>query len=223
MYAPTLPQKGTDLERGYGDVPWRPPFHTSFVVRKGPISSKRVSSQDPLLRKFWNLTLYTASIFAQTLALKPPNLEIFSSQAHKFGNFQFTSPLFQSQISVRKPHTSEIRAAPAHTLPEKSWVPPGTLPGSENNIIMWFIFTRMISNFKYNCPPAGVAFHRSSKLNMAMKTIAAIKLIHLIELVLWENRVPFFFYLMGKCETNMKHISCLIHFIIELIFHFNNG
>ena len=29
---------GTDLERGYGDVrPWRPHFHTSHVVRKGPI------------------------------------------------------------------------------------------------------------------------------------------------------------------------------------------
>ena len=140
MYAPTLPQKGTDLERGYGDVPWRPPFHTSFVVRKGPISSKRVSSQDPLLRKFWNLTLYTASIFAQTLALKPPNLEIFSSQAPKFGNFQFTSPLFQSQISVRKPHTSEIRAAPAHTLPEKSWVPPWDIAWfwKQHNYVIYF-------------------------------------------------------------------------------------
>ena len=32
---------GTDLERGYGDVrPWRPPFHASPVVHKGPISSK---------------------------------------------------------------------------------------------------------------------------------------------------------------------------------------
>ena len=40
---------GTDLERGYGDVrPWRPPFHASPAARKGPISSKRVSSQDPL-------------------------------------------------------------------------------------------------------------------------------------------------------------------------------
>ena len=127
-------------ERHCGDVPWRPPFHTSFVVRKGPISSKRVSSQDPLLRKFWNLTLYTASIFAQTLALKPPNLEIFSSQAPKFGNFQFTSPLFQSQISVRKPHTSEIRAAPAHTLPEKSWVPPRDIAwfSKQHNYVIYF-------------------------------------------------------------------------------------
>ena len=40
----------TDLERVYGDVrPWRPPFHASPVVCKGPISSKSVSSQDP----FW--------------------------------------------------------------------------------------------------------------------------------------------------------------------------
>ena len=79
----------TDLERVYGDVqPWRPPFHASPAVRKGPISSKRISSQGPLLRKFAS----TASIFTQILALKPPNLEIFSSQALKLENFQFTSP-----------------------------------------------------------------------------------------------------------------------------------
>ena len=101
----------TDLGRWYGDVrPWRPPFHTSPAVHKGPISSKRVSSQDP----FWeNLEILasTASIFAQILALNPPNSEIFSSKAPKFGNFQFTSPPFRRQISVRKPHLLEIRAA----------------------------------------------------------------------------------------------------------------
>ena len=88
---------GTDLERGYGDVwPWRPPFHASPVVHKGPISSKRVSSQDPLLRKFGNFSLYSLNfhpnfssqaLILKFLAYKPPNLEIFSSQAPKFGNF----------------------------------------------------------------------------------------------------------------------------------------
>ena len=103
---------GTDLEMEYGDVrPWRPPFHASPVVRKGPISSKRVSSQDPILRKFWNFSLYSLNFH--------PN---FSSQAPKFGNFQFTSPPIQRQISVCKPHTSEIRAA--HPYLKKSWVPP---------------------------------------------------------------------------------------------------
>ena len=124
---------GTDLERGYEDVrPWRPPFHASPAARKGPISSKRVSSQDPLLRKFGNFSLNSLNFC--------PN---FSSQAPKFGNFQLTSPqiwkfsahkppnleifrsqapLFQRQISVRKPHTSEIRSA--HPYLKKSWVPP---------------------------------------------------------------------------------------------------
>ena len=162
------------------------PFHASPVVRKGPISSK-----SQFTRTIWNLTLYTASIFAQILALKPPYLEIFSSQAPKFGNFQFRSPLFQRQISVRKPHTSEIQAAPAHTLYlKKVECPPGHC--LQDNIIIWFFFTRMISNYK--CPLTGVAFHRSSELNMAMKTIAAIKLIHLTELILWENRVLFFLF-----------------------------
>ena len=103
---------GTDLERGYGDVrPWRPPFHASPAARKGPISSKRVSSQDPPLRKFWNFSLKSLNFH--------PNV---SSQAPKFGNFPLTSPPFQRQMSVRKPHTSEIRAA--YPYLKKSWVPP---------------------------------------------------------------------------------------------------
>ena len=107
---------GHDLGKGYGDVrPWRPPFHASPAVWKGPISSKRVSSQDPLLWKFGNFGLYNLN-FHQILAHKPPNLEIFSSQASKFGNFQFTSSPFQRQIAVRKPHTLEI---------EKLSAPPG--------------------------------------------------------------------------------------------------
>ena len=93
---------GTGLEKGYGDVrPWRFPFHVSPVVRKGPISSKRISLQDPLLRKFGNFSLYSLNFCQNNI----------SSQAPKFGNFQFTSPLFQRQVSVRKPHTSEIRTA----------------------------------------------------------------------------------------------------------------
>ena len=126
------PGGGTDLERGYGDVrPWRPPFHASPAARKGPISSKRVSSQDPLLRKFGNFSLNSLNFHPnfssqapklEISAHKPPNLKIFSSQAPKFGNFPLTSPPFQRQMSVRKPHTSEIRVA--HPYLKKNWVPP---------------------------------------------------------------------------------------------------
>ena len=63
--------------------PWRPPFHASPAARKGPISSKRVSSQNPLLRKFGNFSLNSLNFH--------PN---FSSQAPKFWNFQLTSPKF---------------------------------------------------------------------------------------------------------------------------------
>ena len=97
------PWGGTDLERGYGDV--------------------------PLMRKNGKFT----SIFAQIFALKPPNLEIFSSQAPKFGNFPFTSPqiwkfsihmppLSEAMIRSQAP-SSEIRAA--HPYLKKSLVPPG--------------------------------------------------------------------------------------------------
>ena len=87
---------GTDLEKGYGDVrPWRPPFHASPVVRKGPNSSKRVSSQDPLLRKFGIFFLYSLNL-----------CQNFSSQAPKFGNFQLTSPQ-NWKFSVHKPPNLE--------------------------------------------------------------------------------------------------------------------
>ena len=74
---------------------------------------------------FWeNLEMLAsaASFFTQILAHKPPILEIFRSQAPKFWNFPLTSPPFQRQIAVRKPHTSEIRAA--HPYLKESWVPP---------------------------------------------------------------------------------------------------
>ena len=110
--------------------PKDPPFHASPVVHKGPISSKCVSSNDHLLRKFGNFGLYSLNFC--------PN---FSSQASKFGNFQFTS----SQIwkfSVHKPSLSETNISsqapyfgnPGRThLPEKKkvecplWAFPGEL------------------------------------------------------------------------------------------------
>ena len=92
QYAYQIPG-GTALERGYGDVqPWRPPFHASPVVRKGPISSKRVRVHKP---PFWeNLEILASTAFTQILAHKPQNLEIFSSQAPKFGNFSSQAPKF---------------------------------------------------------------------------------------------------------------------------------
>ena len=114
---------GTDLEVGYWDVrPWRPLFHASSAARKGPISSKKVSSQDTLLRKFGNFSLYslnfcpnfssqapkfgnlqlTSPQIWKFSAHKPPNLEIFSSQAPLFrGKYQFASPTLQKS----GPHT----------------------------------------------------------------------------------------------------------------------
>ena len=135
-YYTSYPRGGTDLERGYGDVrPWRPPFHASPVVRKGPISRKRVSSQDPLLRKFENFSHYSLKFCLN-----------FSLQAPK-GNFQLTSPqiwkflVHKPQIwafSVHKPPLSETNISsqaphfgnPGRTpLPEKKLsAPPSSYP-----------------------------------------------------------------------------------------------
>ena len=100
--------------KGYGDVwPWRPPFHASPAVCKGPISSKRVSSQDPLLRKFGNFSLYNLNF--------RPN---FSYQAPKFGNFQFTSPLFRGKYQFASP---TLQKSGRTSLPEKKLSAPPRL------------------------------------------------------------------------------------------------
>ena len=112
---------GTDLERGYGDVrPWRPLF-TPLLRSQGPISSKRVSSQDPLLRKFGNFSL-NSLIFTHILAHKPqigkfsahkpPNLEIFSSQAPKFWIIRSQAPLFRGKCQFASP---TLRKSGPHT------------------------------------------------------------------------------------------------------------
>ena len=109
--------------KGYGDVqPQRPPFHASPVVLNGFISSKLVSSQDPLLRTFGNFRLYSLNFFQN-----------FSSQSPKFGNFQFISPQiwkffssqapsFRGKYQFASPHTSKIRAA--HPYLKKVECPP---------------------------------------------------------------------------------------------------
>ena len=129
---------GTDLERGYGDVrPWRPPFHASPAARKAvPFQAKESVHKTP----FWeNLEILasTAPIFTQILAHKPSNLEIFSSQAPKFGNFQLTSPQIW-KFSAHKPPFSEANVSsqaphfrnPGRTpLPEKKLIAPPPPPG----------------------------------------------------------------------------------------------
>ena len=99
----------------------------------------------------------TASIFAQILALKPPNLEIFSSQALKLGNFQFTSPKFgnfqltsppppfQRQVLVRKPLTSEIRAA--HPYLKKVECPRGG--GRSDKVSLWYVALLTNTRFRF--------------------------------------------------------------------------
>ena len=97
------------------------PFSRLFCSSLGSHFKQKGQFTRPPFEEIWKLLASTASYFAQILALKLPNLEIFSSQAPNwevfssqapnFGNFQFTSPLLQRQISIRNSHTSGIRAA----------------------------------------------------------------------------------------------------------------
>ena len=126
---------GTDLERGYGDVrPWRPPFHACPAARKGPISSQRVSSQDPLLRKFGNFSLNILNFH--------PN---FSSQAPKFGNFQLTSPQIW-KFSAHKPPNLEFFRSQAPLFRGKCQFASPTLRKSWPHTPTWK---------KLSAPPGG--------------------------------------------------------------------
>ena len=138
---------GTDLERGYGDVrPWRSPFHASPVVRKDPISSKRVSSQDPLLRKFGNFSLYSLNYH--------PN---FSSQAPKFGNFQLTSPLFRGKCQFASP---TLRKSGPHTPTWKKIECPPPHSGSLSLIKYTTEYNTPTNNFTESYT-AKLLFHQS--------------------------------------------------------------
>ena len=121
------------LRKGYGDVrPWRPPFHASPAARKGPISSKRVSSQDSFLRQFGNFSLNSLNF--------PPN---FSSQVPKFGNFQLRSPLIWKS-SAHKPPNLEIFRSQAPLFRGKCQYASPTLRKSGPHTPTWK---------KVECPP----------------------------------------------------------------------
>ena len=113
---------------------------------------------------FWeNLEILasTASIFTQILAHKPQNLEIFSSQAPKFGNFQLTSPQIwkfsahkppfsEINISSQAPHFGNLCCTP---LPEKklSALPPGSFVVSCQTWCFYFIFAIVVCFIWIRC------------------------------------------------------------------------
>ena len=111
----------------------RVPFQAKVSVHKTP---------------FWkNLEILasTASIFTQILAHKPPNSEIFSSQAPKFGNFQLTSPQIW-KFSAHKPPNLEIFRSQAPLFRGKCQFASPTLRKSGPHTPTWK---------KVECPPPG--------------------------------------------------------------------
>ena len=114
--------------------PEDPLFTPLLPLARVPFQAKESVHKTP----FWeNLEILasTASIFTQILAHKPPNFEIFSSQAPKFWNFQLTSPQIlkfsahkppfsEANVSSQAPHFGNLGRTP---LPEKklSAPPPG--------------------------------------------------------------------------------------------------
>ena len=120
-------------KRVWGCVALKTPFSRLSYSLQGSHSSKSVSSRDPLLRKFRNFSHYslnfhpnfssqapksgnfqlTSPKIGKFSVHKPPNLEIFSSQA----------PFSDANISSQAPHFGN----PGHTpLPDKNLsAPPG--------------------------------------------------------------------------------------------------
>ena len=141
----TIPGGGHWPRKGvWGCAALKTPFSRLSCRSQGSHFKQRVSSQDPLFRKFGNFSLNSLNFH--------PN---FSSQAPKFGNFQLTSPQIW-KFSTHKPPNLEIfrsqaplfrgkcqftsptlRKSGPHTPTWKKveCPPPGTIPMSSNNII----------------------------------------------------------------------------------------
>ena len=76
------PGGGTDLERGMGMCgPENPLFMPLLSFARVPFQVKESVHKMPYWENFWT-----------NFSSQAPKLKIFSSQASRFGNFQFTSP-----------------------------------------------------------------------------------------------------------------------------------
>ena len=93
----------------WGCAALKNPFSRLSCSSQGSHFYQKCQFARPLLRKLGNFSLYSLIFCLTDFSSQAPKFG--SSQAPKFVNFQFTSRLFWRQISVRKPHTSEIRAA----------------------------------------------------------------------------------------------------------------
>ena len=92
----------TDLERGYGCVALKTPFHARLPeFARVPFQANKLKSQftRPPFEKMFEILASTASIFAQILALKPPNLKM---SVHK-------TPLSEAKIGLQGPHFGNPR------------------------------------------------------------------------------------------------------------------
>ena len=136
---------GTDLERVYGDGALKTSFSRLSCSSQGSHFKQKSQFTLPPFQKIGNFSLYSLNFhpnfssqapkfgnFQLTSpqiwkfsAHKSPNLEIFAHKPPKFWNFQITNPPFQRRMSVREPHTSEIRAA--HPSLKKNECPPSRI------------------------------------------------------------------------------------------------
>ena len=144
--------------------PEDPLFTPLLPLARVPFQAKESVHKTP----FWeNLEILasTASIFTQILAHKPPNLEIFSSQALKFGNFQLTSPQIW-KFSAHKPPFSEANVSsqaphfgnPGRTpLPEKKLSAPP--PRGYNMVVVDKTFSILPLNFPHYSKPCPLSKH----------------------------------------------------------------
>ena len=119
------------------DPLFTPPLQFARVL----FQAKESVHKTPFWENIGNFSLYSLNFH--------PKL---SSQAPKFGNspfispqmnFQFTSPPFQRQVSVRKPHTLEILAAHPYLKKVECSPPPPPPRASaksltETRVLVWY-------------------------------------------------------------------------------------
>ena len=141
--------------------PEDPLFTPLLPLARVPFQAKESVHKTP----FWeNLEIlaFTASIFTQILAHKPSNLEIFSSQAPKFGNFQLTSPQIWKFLA-HKPPLFRGKCQFASPILQKSgphtptWNKVECPPGPQIDLDDYMIFASKKSSLNPRSPTTKIA------------------------------------------------------------------
>ena len=128
----------------WGCATLKTPFSCLSCSLQGSHFKQKSQFTRPLLRKFGNFSLYSLN-FAQILAHKPPNLEIFSSQAPKFGTFSLQALFFRDKYQFASPTLRKSGPHPPTWKRVECPPPPPGIDGLCGTSKMWTFWDQSLT------------------------------------------------------------------------------